>query len=412
MSGELAPRPPPLHTLNAVRVIAEYLVVRFHCLPNHHYLSDAVEVGPIGEDIMSFFFVLSGFVCMYSARDRDLFTLQSRIRYGFQKIKRLYPIFLLNYLCSLPVTILVSMPRMQYCWAGYVCAPLQLFFLDAWAGCGFRFTVLGVAWFISSSVWLWIAFPFFKDFLAERVFNGDRIWAKMGAINLIWGFLCLLLYKHDLYTIAPLPLVRAGEFLIGCGTACALHTEPPWVLANGRHLLLGCLVFAVYCLQLSKHNMEFLCMHEAYQHEECTLWHAGQTWVPASPPCITVFEKVVNKYALVWAGVIHGLARAELDGKKDGFFMRILHAELFKTLNKFALTLYLSHLSIGFAYRWLGEQLFGIPREEWRDDQLLILIYLSSYGVHYGLLRVVQWAESKQNQPETLPDAEPLVEKS
>jgi hypothetical protein len=103
-------------------------------------------------------------------------------------------------------------------------------------------------------------------------------------------------------------------------------------LDNGRYLLFVCLVFVIYCFQLTKHSMDWLCMHEESQHEECTLWHAGQTWMPASPPCITVLEKVVNKYALMWAGVIHclRLARAELAGEKEGFVMRFLHAELFK----------------------------------------------------------------------------------
>jgi hypothetical protein len=327
-------------------------------------------------------------------------------------VKRLYPIFLLNYMCCLPVTFIVWLPEMDYCWAGYLCSALQLFFLDAWAGCGFHFPVLGVAWFISCTVWLWLAFPFFRDFLLERVFDGERTWGKIVVINLIWLVASILFWDYDLYTVAPLPILRAGEFIIGCGTACAVHAEPPWILAKGRYMLPVGLVFAIYGFQLTKHSMEFLCMHEASQHEECVLWHAGQTWLPATPPCITVLEKVVNKYALVWAGIIHGLARADLAGERDWFVMRILHAELFKTLNKFALTLYLSHISVGYAYRWLAEMIFGLPRDEWPDDLLLILIYLSCYGVQRGLLRVVQWAESKPNQPETLPDAEPLVEKS
>jgi hypothetical protein len=411
MSGEHGHRPPQLHTLNAIRVIAEYLVVRHHCLPDHHYALNPNQLGPVGEDLISFFFVLSGFVSVYSSRQADFSTWQAKVDWGIRKIRRLYPIFLLNYVCCLPVMMLVWMPQMDYCWAGFLCSGLQAFFLDAWAGCGFHFPVLGVAWFVSCTVWLWLAFPFFRDFLVERVFH-KRVWAKMVVIYLLWVVASLLLWDYDLYTVAPLPLLRVGEFLIGCGTACALHVEPPWVLDNGRYLLFVCLVFAIYGFQLTKHSMDWLCMHEESQHEECTLWHAGQAWMPASPPCITVLEKVVNKYALVWAGVIHGLARAELAGENDGFVMRFLHAELFKTLNTFALTLYLSHISVGYAYRWLAEMLFGLPRDEWRDDLLLLLIYVSCYGIQCGLQRVLLWASSKKLQEEPMPDAEPLMEKN
>jgi hypothetical protein len=405
--------PPQLHTLNAVRVIAEYFVVRHHCLPDHHYAHEksANMLGPIGEDLISFFFVLSGFVSVYSSRQVDFTTTSAKLDWGFRKIKRLYPIFLLNYMCCLPVQLFVWMPDNDYCWAGYVCSVLQFFFLDAWAGCGFHFPVLGLAWFISCTVWLWLAFPFFHNFLMERVFSGGWIWIKMISINVIWAFACFMLWDFDLYTVAPFPLLRVGEFLIGCGTACTLHDETPWILANGRYLLFPCLVVAIYVFQTTRHSLAFLCMHETSQHEECNLWHAGQVWRAAEPPCITVLEKVVNKYAMVWAGTIHALARAELAGERDGFLTRILHAELFKTLNSFALTLYLSHISVGYAYRWLASELLGFPKDEWRDDMLLLLIYATCYGVQCCLVRVL----GRLYVPNTLPllekdsDIEPLV---
>jgi peptidoglycan/LPS O-acetylase OafA/YrhL len=377
-------RPPQIYTINSIRVIAEYFVVRHHCLPDHHF-ADEVNMnilGPIGEDILSFFFVLCGFVSMYSAEHSDFSTWDAKVEWALKKPSRIYPIFLLNYLCCLPVTVLVWMPEMQYCWAGYVCSFLQLFFLDAWAGCGFHFPVLGVGWFISCAVWLWMAFPFIKDFLVGRVFSGGRIWTKMILINIIWSLGCLLLWNYDIYTVAPFPPMRAGEFLIGCGTAFTLQTKTPWIIANGRYMIFFFIVIGIYIFQLTKHNLIFLCMHETSQHEECNLWQAGQKWMPASPPCVTILEKVVNKYALVWAVVIHGLARAELDGKKDGFISRFLHAEIFQTLNRFALTLYLSHISIGYAFRWLGYQLFGFNINSWRDDILLFLVYLSCYLLH------------------------------
>jgi hypothetical protein len=47
----------------------------------------------------------------------------------------------------------------------------------------------------------------------------------------------LLLWDYDLHTLAPLSPYLVGEFLIGCGMACAVHKEPPWILAEGRYLL-------------------------------------------------------------------------------------------------------------------------------------------------------------------------------
>jgi hypothetical protein len=47
----------------------------------------------------------------------------------------------------------------------------------------------------------------------------------LGQDGMLWVMASFLLWDYDLYTVAPLPLLQVGEFLIGCWTACALHVE-------------------------------------------------------------------------------------------------------------------------------------------------------------------------------------------
>ena len=62
-----------LHRLNALRVCGEFLVVHAHYYSGIY--ADAHGYNPAGlwegSDVMSFFFVLSGFVAMYSNMDND-----------------------------------------------------------------------------------------------------------------------------------------------------------------------------------------------------------------------------------------------------------------------------------------------------------------------------------------------------
>ena len=65
---------PKLHNVNSIRVIAEYLVVRYHVLKQ-----DNGEHGAMGLDIMSFFFVLSGFGTMYTFEPEYLTTAREGV---------------------------------------------------------------------------------------------------------------------------------------------------------------------------------------------------------------------------------------------------------------------------------------------------------------------------------------------
>lgn len=369
-------KPRKLHGVDAIRVVAEFFVVRFHVLPGdkrdtHH--------GPIGEDIMCFFFVLSGFVMMYTFERADFSTWQAVRKFWWDRFSRVYPVFLFHWLCWIPYLIKVWNPETDEgkCWLHKLCPLLQLVMLDGWAGCGIAFTANGVSWYLSCLMWMWLVFPLIKDRLVHGFARPGGIWTKLLWINLAWTCAVCLFWPFDMYTITGLPFLRIGEFLIGCGVATALRQEEPWWLANGRYWLPFAVVILFCCFQRLDHGMGFLCLHENAQHQGCTLWLPGQAWVDNSPPCIMVFEKILNKYALVSAAVIYGVARAEIMGDKEGF----LQAEVFKFFSSFSLSLYLGHGNMYMAVIGVGRWL-GWDKDDWRDDTVLILVYSLCYGLH------------------------------
>ena len=402
----MSSKPSPLHTINAMRVLAEYWVVRHHCLVKRR--SEKLDMGPIGDDIMSFFFVMSGFVVMYRHEKTDFSRWESKREFLVSKVSLIYPVFLLNLLFKLPSTIIDLVTTK--CWIYYFCPIAQIGMLDGWVGCGASFSMHGTAWYLSCIMWLWLVFPFIKDIVVDRVFGQQWVWCKMLAINITWALLFLSLWAYDLQTLAGVPVLRLGEFLLGCGAALALHHESLKCLAGNRFWAPFVCVLTLYILEKTDHGLSWVCLREHLQHEECTLWHAGQTQFSGiKPPCITLAEKIPNKYALVFAATLYGLGRAELAEDDTVWFLSILQADIFKVLGSFSLMLYLSHTSMSCVVKWLAPNVFGWRVVELHDDILLFWIYVLSYLLHQAFTRLLTAYARRQDQSLPCEEAEFMV---
>jgi peptidoglycan/LPS O-acetylase OafA/YrhL len=405
-------QPVVLHAVNAIRVIAEYFVVRMHALPDHRKPGDynEHEHGPLGMDIMSLFYVMSGFVMMYKYGQDDFQAWHAKLAFIKKRPAKIYPILILIWLFCLPGKILNPSEQEKTCWIYYMCPAIQLVMLDSWFGCGWRYIFIGPSWFISSVFWLWMAFPFAKDYIALYLFGHRFVWTMMSAIYLAWVLLFYLLWDYDMYTLAPMPILRAGEFLIGCGAALALKSEKVPMLVDRKYFWIpAATAILLFNLQTAYHSLGFICLHQDASHDDCSIWRARKEWVEVHPPCMTIFDKILNKYALAFACLLYGVAKAELSDD-SGWAIRILHADLFKFLSSYSLTLYLAHFSMVVSIRWVGLKLLGWPRHRWHDDTLLFLTYLACYGLHHALMRLVAVLERKQAGSLEDPDDEPLIQ--
>ncbi len=126
-------RPRKLHGVDAIRVIAEYLVVSYHVLPHDER---ELNHGPIGVDIMCFFFVLSGFVMMYTFERVDFSTWKADRGFWWDRLVRINPVFLVNWLIWVQYLIKVWYPAQEQkeykCYLRRLCPALQLVMLDGW----------------------------------------------------------------------------------------------------------------------------------------------------------------------------------------------------------------------------------------------------------------------------------------
>ena len=362
-----------LHTVNAIRVIAEYSVVRTHTFADNIGMSNFVA------DLMSFFFVLSGFVMMHSHYS-DCFASASRKRdFWVGRWKKAYPAYILNYAFYLHL-FFVS----DSCPYHKMCSVMQIVALNAWFGCGITNIHNLVSWYIATLAWIWFAFPFMHSTL-KTFFGGGRVWLKMLAVNALAAAAIYPVSGYEILTYSTLPILRLGEFIVGCGAACALHQLEPveglllprWHWAPMALILLY--IGVLYTVFALPHGLGALCVHELTFKTRCSLWEKSR-WIEATPPCLLVWDKYINKHAFLWAVVIHTVARAERDGDKGPLIMKLLTHEFFKSLSEFSLSLYLGHIHVDWVMRKATDSL-GWPNF-WHDDTRILTIYALCYLLH------------------------------
>ena len=211
-AGELQPagaqsieRRPPLPALTGLRTLLALTILMFHFTPaglasvRYPWLT-LYPVVDIGYVFVSFFFLISGFILSYNYAHRPGGV--RRADFWMARFSRLYPVYLLTMLISLPMLALEWRTRGHgEFWMGAIATPLlaQGFFPKL---ATFWNTV---SWTLSCEVVLYIAFPFL---LKLRWPQSPRKLFLM-----VIGFWLLGLVPHTLYWLLnpdhlPQPITR------------------------------------------------------------------------------------------------------------------------------------------------------------------------------------------------------------
>lgn len=184
-------RRPPLPALTGLRTLLALTILMFHFTPNgltwaRHPSITLYPLVDIGYVFVSFFFLISGFILSYNYAHRE--GGLRKADFWMARFSRLYPVYLLTMLISVPMLMLEwrARPHGQF-WAGAILTPLlmQGFFPHL---ATFWNTV---SWTLSCEVVLYIAFPWLL-----RVRWPQSPW-KLAA--LVAGFWCLGLVPHTVY---------------------------------------------------------------------------------------------------------------------------------------------------------------------------------------------------------------------
>lgn len=205
---QAAERRPALPALTGLRTLLALTILMFHFTPSgltwaRHPSITLYPLIDIGYVFVSFFFLISGFILSYNYAHRPGGVRKAD--FWMARFSRLYPVYLLTMLISLPMLMLEwhSRPHGQF-WAGALLTPLlmQGFFPHL---ATFWNTV---SWTLSCEVVLYIAFPW----LLKLRWPASP-W-KLAAMVL--GFWCIGLIPHTAYWYfnpdhLPQPVTRYSD---------------------------------------------------------------------------------------------------------------------------------------------------------------------------------------------------------
>lgn len=248
-----------LDALTGLRFYAALLVFAFHISLSRFFIGDAPAVEPLqfifkngGWFGVTFFFILSGFVLMWSARAGD-----TPGRFIWRRIAKIVPNHVVTFFCALAITGLGAAT------AGEAAANLLL--LHAWipADTAF-FSINHPSWSLSAELFFYLAFPFVLP-LVKRIPRPKLLLIGAGLIGLITiaplvagvlpqgevfgaNHLESPLYGASIpqiWAVYALPPVRFLEFALGMLAARAVNEKILPSIPLGPAILLAVIGYVV-----------------------------------------------------------------------------------------------------------------------------------------------------------------------
>ena len=227
-----------LPSLTGLRWIAALLVFGFHAgtmriIAEPDYQAVVGKVFTLGLSGVQFFFILSGFVLVWSARPGD-----SRRRFWRRRFAKIYPNHVLLWALAMGAAVWFADP------INPVAALENLFLIQAWdPRPGYFYSVNNVSWSLSCELFFYLCLPLVLP-LVRRA-RPWHLWAVVIAVPLLilalWPAQTLVPEQSRWWFTQVFPLVRSLEFWMGVAAA-ELMLRGRW---RGPGLPLASLIFVV-----------------------------------------------------------------------------------------------------------------------------------------------------------------------
>jgi peptidoglycan/LPS O-acetylase OafA/YrhL len=205
-----------LHCLNALRVIAEFVMVSSHLTSVENTNSYPHSFGGAGA-LMSFFFILSGFVATYSHKAEGV-----NSQYLTRRLNKTYPLFFLTWALGLPACITDKYVRKKKTcivqrWI-YLC--LQPLCLETFLGWHIEGSNPPM-WYYTSLVFMWAIYSYIdvKKWMVNHPLKRVVI-LYIASLLLSYPF-----FIFDGSSIQQLPFLHTFEFFMGCAAAVSVNQK-------------------------------------------------------------------------------------------------------------------------------------------------------------------------------------------
>ena len=247
---------------------------------------------------------------------------------------------------------------MQQRWIYIILQPLCLNTLLGWSMDGSNVP----SWYYSTLVLIWALY----SRIDVKTWIGN---SPLPCILVLYIASLILSYPFFIFdgaSIQQMPFLHAFEFFMGSAAAVSVNQG---TLIRGEIPAILFMIYVAYasCTVQWQHIWE----HSVINTEKsCDFWQHQAEYLFAPGKLMTVT-------AIVWVFIIHWLACSELKGDSN-LVNKILKLDIFKSLAKFSLQIYLTHAVTSV---WLEHALRGLNVLDWfSKDFHIVFAYCTSYA--------------------------------
>lgn len=163
----------------------------------------------LGHAAVSIFIILSGFLIGYNGNLPD-----NGIKYAYGKMKKLWPLHCMMLIASVPLLFLETtlVVNLKIIVKLFVKGVINLCLLQSWIGkSSIYFSYNGVAWFLSTMMFLYLAAPYLY-----RFFKTKNYFISFCTVYLMMVVLGAAIGKYNYeYTTYIFPIIRLFDFTCG-----------------------------------------------------------------------------------------------------------------------------------------------------------------------------------------------------
>jgi peptidoglycan/LPS O-acetylase OafA/YrhL len=248
--------------LALARCIAVFIVVLFHNQHGSAILSKIPALFTAGPQMVTFFFVLSGFVLGLSYIEREKY---SKRIYFIKRLARILPV----YLFALLLCVGIDIYRGNF---DYIPLLLNIFLIQAWIP-SYALSINAPGWFLSNLMFFYLLFPFVL-YIFKKIST-----TKIATFTLVF-WLCtqgilLLLLNSSFYTGFPsashdlifyFPLAHLCSFLLGVAGASIFLSRKKNVQKSTFIFLIAFWILSLlFLLEYQQIFTSWLGLHIPYQ---------------------------------------------------------------------------------------------------------------------------------------------------
>jgi len=210
-----------LYIFDVLRFIAAVIVILFHMQFTYDFLKNIPKIFVAGPQMVTFFFVLSGFVLVLSSMKYEKIPIMNFIK---KRIKKLYPIYFISLIPIIAISIVLGKLDISN-------IMIDLVFLQSWIP-PYPLRLNGPAWYLSTLMALYIIFPFILNFIKEYKIKSIHVFYVSLLIWAITQMVIILLLNSSFYQGFPsvshdfiyyFPLAHLGSFLLGISGALIVN---------------------------------------------------------------------------------------------------------------------------------------------------------------------------------------------